>query len=330
MDRLRAIEYFVRAAELGSVSAAATAVGVSAAAVSKLLRALELRLGTTLFLRTAQGLQLTRDGEAYLAHCTRILQDVENAEAVVAVTPPTPRGTLVVGMPPTLAANCIAPSLGVFRVRYSQIELRIKRAYRYLDVAAQGLDALVMLGWVTNDDVVCRRVAVTRQLICASPQYWADAGTPQHPSELDGHSCLVYCPPEGNPLDEWTFDNELGSVCVRLRPKAVYDEQTWLIADALNGGGVIRVIDLTVLRHLDRGDLVPVLLNWESTESPPVQVLYRSRARRNERVRVWVQFVTELFAELQRKRLPPTARLPGVPAAPGWWRPSPRRRSASR
>src|SRR5438034_3221985 len=172
MDRLRGIEYFVSAAELGSISAAADALGVSPPAVSKLLAALESRLRIPLFTRTRRGILLTRDGENYLARCRKILDDLESAEAALTIPAQSPRGTLVVGIPPNLATYCLAPALPEFRVRYPDIQMYLRRAYRDTDLAAQGLDALVALAWLERQDLIAHRLAQTRFLICAAPSYW--------------------------------------------------------------------------------------------------------------------------------------------------------------
>lgn len=319
MDRLRGIEYFVCAAECGSISGAAVSLGVSPPAVSKLLTALESRLRIPLFTRTARGIVLTRDGEGYLVRCRKVLSDLESAEAALTIPAQSPRGTLVVGMPPNLATYCVAPALHRFRARFPEIVIHLRRAYRDSDLAAQGLDVLVALAWLGKDNLIASRLAQTRFLICAAPGYWANAGTPQVPADLAMHDCLVYRVPEAIPLDEWTFARGAERSAVQLKPKAVCDEQGWLIADALNGGGVVRAIDLMVRQHLERGELVPVLLNWEACEAPPIHVIYRKVQRRNERVRAFVQFMRDLFVDLESGRLPRTNNTPKGTPKPAWW-----------
>ncbi len=265
MDRLRGIEYFVSAAELGSISAAADALGVSPPAVSKLLAALESRLRIPLFTRTRRGIVLTRDGEGYLARCRKILEDIESAEAALTIPAQSPRGTLVVGMPPNLATYCIAPALHRFRGRFPEIIIHLRRAYRDSDLAAQGLDVLLALAWLGKDDLIASRLAQTR--------------SPQVPADLATHDCLVYRIPEAIVLDKWTFARGEERSAVQLRPKAVCDEQGWLITAALNGAGVVRAIDLTVQHHLERGELVPALLDWEGCLFNSCAIYFSSSSR---------------------------------------------------
>jgi len=321
MDRLRAIEYFVCTADAGSISAAADTLGVSVAAVSKSLGALEARLRVSLFTRGPRGIVLTRDGEAYLARCRRILSEVDSAEAALSSPTYSPRGTLVVGLPPLLAAYCIAPALGSFRSRFPDIAVHLRRAYRDTEPFFATLDALVMLGWPSNEDAVALHLAETRFLICAAPAYWASAGIPDDPSQLAAHDCLVYRTPEEVAMEVWTFARNGNSQAVSLKPKVIGDEQGWLIAQAVSGAGVVRTIDLTVREHLKRGELIPVLLDWTACEAPPVHIIYRKVQRRNERVGAFVQFLRELFSELEATRLPRTSASlsPATTGMPEWW-----------
>jgi LysR family transcriptional regulator for bpeEF and oprC len=325
MDRLRGIEYFVCTAETGSLSAAARALGVSPVAVSKLIAALEARLGLALFHRVPRGVVLTPDGSAYFARCRNILNDLESAESALASPSQSPRGPLVIGTPPNLATYCLAPALVNFRTRYPDIELHLRRAYRDTDLAAHGLDALIELAWLEREDLIAHRLAQTRFLICAAPAYWARAGVPLDPEDLVRHDCLVYRVPDAIAMDAWPFEKKGASKVVQLQPKAVCDEQGWLIADALAGGGIIRVIDLTVRQHIERGELVAVLMDWEAMEAPPIYVIYRSAQRRNARVKAFVGFARDLFAELESQRLPKNGSLLQVTPKPMWWRKGQRR-----
>jgi len=320
MDRLRGIEYFVCTAETGSFSGAARTLGVSPVAVSKLVAALETRLGVTLFHRVPRGVVLTPEGDTYVARCRAILNDMESAEFALASPSQSPRGALVIGTPPNLATYCLAPALVNFRLRYPEIELHLRRAYRDTELATQGLDALIELAWLEREDLIAHRLAQTRFLICAAPSYWARAGIPLDPEDLMRHDCLVYKVPDAMAMDAWPFERQGVRKLVRLRPKMVCDEQGWLIADAVTGGGVIRVIDLTVRQHVERGELVPVLMDWEAMEAPPIHVVYRSAQRRNPRVKAFVGFARDLFAQLESHRIPKTGSLLPVTPKPMWWR----------
>jgi DNA-binding transcriptional LysR family regulator len=328
LDRLRSIEYFVCAAEMGSLAAAAQALDVSPPAVSKLMAALEERLGLALFTRTSRGIVLTPDGEAYFIRCRQILADLESAEAALTLPSELPRGALVVGLPPNLATYCIAPALARFRARYPDIQVQLRRAYRDTDLAAKNLDALVALAWLEREDLIAHRLAQTRFLICAAPTYWARAGIPTEPGELARHNCLVYRVPDAMTQDAWPFAKDGRQQVVNLQPKAIGDEQGWLIADALAGGGVIRVIDLTVRQHVERGELIPALTDWEALEAPPIHVIYRRVQRRNPRVKVFVGFVRDLFADLESQRLPRIGSPPRPTPKPQWWRQHSRSRAS--
>jgi DNA-binding transcriptional LysR family regulator len=139
-------------------------------------------------------------------------------------------------MPPNLTTYCVAPALNKFRARFPEILIHLRRAYRDSDLAVQGLDVLVAVAWLGRDDLIATHLAQSRFLICGAPAYWARAGTSQSPADLTKHDCLVYRIAEAIPLDTWTFSKGKEQCAVQLKPKTIFVEQGWLIADALNGG----------------------------------------------------------------------------------------------
>jgi len=318
MDRLRGIEYFVAVAEQGSISSAALALGISPPAVSKLLKALEAHLGAQLVMRNSRGVSLTPDGEAYLSRCRSALAELERAEADLSSTRPALRGTLTVGVPPNIGAGCLAPALGEFRNAYPQLTVQLRRAYRDTDLGQQGLDVLVALDWLDDDDLVAIHLAQTRLIVCAAPRYWAQHGIPSAPEDLERHACLCYRSPEGVVLEQWMFERTGARCVVGVEPRSVCDDQSWLISDALNGGGVVRAVDITVQEHLASGALVPALLDWEACEAPPVHLVYRAVQRRSEKVRVFTAFCRAVFARLEEGRLPRINGAPADESKPAW------------
>lgn len=318
MDRLRGIEYFVAVAEHGGISRAAETLQVSTAAVSKLLKALEGRLGTQLVIRNSRGVSMTPDGESYLLRCRNVLDELERAEACLSSSRQALRGTLTVGVPPNIGAACLAPSMHEFRAAHPQLKVNLRRAFRGSDIATQGLDVLVALDWLDDDDLVATKLAQTRLVVCAAPSYWAQRAMPSAPRDLARHACLSYRSPEGVVLGQWAFERGGERQVVDVEPGTVCDDQSWLIADALNGGGVVRAVDITVQHLLASGALVPVLLDWEMGEAPPVHLIYRAVQRRNEKVRVFIAFAREVFGRLVEERLPRVKGAPVDASMPDW------------
>ena len=326
MDKLRALQYFIAAAQERSFSGAARRMDVSIPAVARLVTALERSLGATLFERTAQGLALTPDGAAYLEACQPILQQVAAADEALSVATARPRGTLVVGAPPFLSQHCLLPALPAFHARHPDIQIDIRTVDRVTAPEARLAEVLIVYGWPAPSRLVHRRIARTRLLICASPAYWAANGMPKRPKDLERHACLCFRDQEGTILDFWEYERGGVKEAAEVKPWLVSSHRDVLLDAAIAGMGVARFTDLSIPRQLRGGQLVPVLLDWETKQSPPVNLLYRGSQKRTPRVRLFVDFATELFRELEAES-EPGPKL--APERPVWYRRRHGRASAS-
>jgi DNA-binding transcriptional LysR family regulator len=139
-------------------------------------------------------------------------------------------------------------------------------------------------------------------MICASPAYWAAHGVPQRPADLAQHTCLLFRGPEGAVLDLWRYERAGVSESIAVTGWLVSSHRDALLDAVLAGEGVGRFTDITVREHLRSGRLVPALLDWETKDGPPVHLLYRAGHKRTPRVRLFVDFATRLFAQLDAQR----------------------------
>ncbi len=191
MDKLRALQYFVAAAEEGSFSGAARRLGVSVPAVGKMIGALERAVGTTLVERNSRGLVVTADGRTYLDACRPLLEQLDAADAVVSRAGARPRGTLVVGAPGFLIQHWLVPAMPGFLASYPDIQVDFRAMTRLADAEPRGADVAIVLGWPLATGLVHRVLARTRTFTSASPGYWARLGFPKHPRDLARHNCLL-------------------------------------------------------------------------------------------------------------------------------------------
>ena len=302
MDKLRALQYFVTAAEERSFSGAARRFTVSIPAVAKLITSLESTLGARLFDRTTQGLTLTADGRGYLEACQPLLEQLCAADEAVSGATSRPRGTLVIGAPAFVSQHCILPALPRFHARHPDIQIDIRIVSRVTDTEASGVDLFILLGWPEHPDLVHRRIGQTRLLICAAPSYWATHGVPKCPKDLERHVCLLFRGPEGAVLDLWEFEREEEKVAATVSGWLASSHRDIILDAATAGEGVARLSDLSIRTQIHAGHLVPVLLDWEVKHAPPVNLLYRSNHRRTPRVRLFIEFVSELFRNLEAER----------------------------
>ncbi|HET9579143.1 MAG TPA: LysR family transcriptional regulator [Usitatibacter sp.] len=302
MDKLRALQYFVAAAREGTLSGAARRLDVSVPAVSKLITALEKALGATLFERTTQGLTLSADGARYLDTCQTLLEQLADADDAVSGAASRPRGTLVIGAPAFVLQNCLVEALPQFHSRYPEIQLDLRIVSRLSDPDADAADVLLLFGWHDVSDLVQRPIGQTRYHVLASPAYWASHGIPQRPSDLAQHNCLCFRNPEGTLLDLWAFHRGGDAESVTVSGWLASSDRDALALAALAGEGVVRFSALTAWQHVRSGRLVPVLRDWEQRDAPPVYALYRAAQRNTPKVRLFVDFATELFRRLSAER----------------------------
>ena len=319
MDKLRAIEYFNQAAASGSFAAAARHFGVSTPAVTQLVSALERSLGISLFHRTRQGLTLTADGAQYYETSRNVAADLHDIEQRLGPRDAKPRGRLTVGMRDSLGHTCVMPRIARFLDRFPDVELDLKPIRTFEDIDKENIDVALLPGWPAERDLIVRPLAQTRLVVCASPDYWLRTGTPQIPDDLRRHDCLVIRSTGGTQLDRWSFEKNGQRCSIEVRSRIFSDERIWLYDAACAGMGVIRVGDLTLVHHLSVGRLVPVLTDWEALESPTIFAAYSPRLRHSKLVRVFMDFLVEVFSELDSLRMPaPGSRIRQVPK-PEWF-----------
>lgn len=304
MDKLRAMQYFNRTVESGSFTAAARSVGVTTPAVTQLVAALERSLGVVLLHRTTRGLSLTPDGERYYDTSRRLAAELQDLESRFGARGAKPRGTLTVGMRPALARHCVMPRITRFLARYPDIEIVTKPWRRMQDFNADNLDLAVLIGWPEERELVVRPLAQTRHVVCASPEYWKRHGRPHEPEALKDHHCLVFRGRVGTVLDRWIFVKGGERRTVDVKTRLLSEDRTWLEDAACAAAGVIRLADLVVGRYLSSGSLVPVLTDWEALEAPMIFAVYRRSERHSKLVRVFVDFLVEVFAEIEAERAP--------------------------
>ncbi|MBX3605577.1 MAG: LysR family transcriptional regulator [Piscinibacter sp.] len=301
MDKLRALHYFVAAAEGGSLSAAARRFDVSVPAVTKLVSALERDLGVKLLDRSTQGLTLTARGAQYLEHCAPLLAQLADADRTMAAPGARRARTLVVGAPPLLSRALLVPALADWHERHPHvhIDLRTLDFLTVKDAAARGVDVLVALGWPGSVDLVQRPLAQSRLIVCASPAFWRRHGVPAQPSELVNHACPLVRSPEGTVLDLWRHTR--GDVVqeVAVGGWLTCASRDDVLQAVLLGQGVGRFADLSVWPFVRDGLLQPALLEWESSDSPPFSALIRPESRRDAVVQDFVGFLSGLLRPVE-------------------------------
>lgn len=218
-DRFAGIREFVAAVDGGSLTAAADTLGVTGSAVGKSISRLEARVGVQLLHRTTRRLDLTTEGEAYLASCRRVLDELEETEALLTTGRRQPIGRLRVDLPTTFGRRHVVPALLRLAQRHARLDLSITLRDRAVDMVGEGIDLAVRIGMLEDyPDLIARKLGEQRLVICAAPAYLRQRGTPTARADLARHDCLIGAQRGSRP--EWPLRNEAGGPNTSRFPRA--------------------------------------------------------------------------------------------------------------
>lgn len=252
---------FLRVAELGSFVRAADALGLSKAAVSKQVSALERRLGTRLLHRTTRRLSLTEAGQLYLQHAQTAFAEARAAEDAVAGSQREPHGRLRLTVPMTFGLQHVAPHVAAFLARFPQVSLDLQLDDRQLDPVREGFDLAIRLGRLEDSSLVARPLAHSRVLLCAAPDYLDRAGRPLRPDQLCTHDCLHFSLAATGRVWEFERDGELVRVALGARLDA--NSSLALMAAAVAGAGIARIPEFAIAGEIRSGRLEAVMADWK-------------------------------------------------------------------
>jgi DNA-binding transcriptional LysR family regulator len=291
MDRLTQIEVFVRTADFASLTRAAVSLGMSNAAASRHLAALEERLGTRLIERNTRRLWLTEAGQEFLARSTSLLNELAEAESAMLERVVSPTGTLKVTSSLSFAMLMIAPVLPKFRELYPRLNVQIITANRYLDFIEAGIDVAVRTREHEPDSgIIVRRLGETPRLFAASPDYLARRGQPHEPLALKDHDMLVYNLASEPHVLHLTHGDR--SETVRIVSALDSNDGQILKTAALAGLGILIQPLYIIIDDLKAGRLVPVLTDW-SLPVLTMNIAYQNRQRLPAKVRVFSDFLVQ-------------------------------------
>lgn len=293
MDRWTEIALFVQVAELGSLTKAAEATALSNAAASRHLAALEERLAARLVQRNTRRLALTEAGVAFYRRCKPLLAEMQEAEAEVNATVLKPTGLLRITGSLSFCMMHIAPRLPEFTERYPDLRVEIVTANRYYDLLDSGIDVAIRTReFEADSNITVRRLAETRRILAASPQYLQRHGTPDTPQALARHKLLIYTNAH-NP-DQLRFTRDGRTLTLPVQGLLEANDGQVLRAAALKHLGILVQPMYIVHEDVVAGRLVPVLREWELPRLT-VNIAYPSRRHLPAKVRCFVDFLVEQF-----------------------------------
>ncbi len=291
MSYVSNLRTFVRVYELGSMSAAGRDQRVSAAVASARIGELEKHLGVRLFNRTTRSLQPTEQGNVFYKGALRILETIDEAEAAVAEISLAPRGSIHVAAPLGIGKRLIAPLIPLFKDLYPEVDVRLRLSDRRLDVTAEGLDVVFVLGMLEDSNLRVRTIADCQRILCASPSYVSQHGMPRTGRDLiEGkHNCLLLRFP-GQREFIWTLETPDGPRRFEVSGSYESDDGDVLTGWALAGRGIILKPVFEIADALASGALVPV-----ATANPPLDVqlasLFPHKHLQDPKSRLFIDFM---------------------------------------
>lgn len=290
MDKFLEMKTFAAVVDSGSFVQAADALDMSKPAVSRHVAELEQRLGVRLLQRTTRKLSLTEEGRQFYGRCKSVLADVEVAEAEVSSQAVVARGLIRINVPVSFGLLELAPLWPDFMAQYPKVELDITLADRVVDLVEEGYDLAVRIARLPNSSLVSRKLASTRMVLCASPGYLREHGTPQHPAELASHTVLSYSLLATG--DQWEFAGPQGPVAVTVKPVLRTNSGDTCIAAARKDKGIVFQPSFMVGADLQSGALQELMPHYRSLEFG-IYAVYPTRQHVSPKVRAMIDFLVQ-------------------------------------
>jgi DNA-binding transcriptional LysR family regulator len=281
MDRIAAMTAFVTVADQRGFAPAARRLRLSPSAVTRLVAALEERLGARLLQRTTRSVALTDAGARYLERARRILADIDEAEAGAHSEHATPAGRFVVAAPLVFGRLHVAPLVSAYLRRYPAVRGELMLSDRPASLVEEGIDAAVRIGLLDDSSLVARTVGATRRVIVAAPRYLARKRKLSAPADLAGHAIIQVT--ALSPLPEWRFRER----AFAFAPALVTNSVDAAIGHAERGGGLAMVLAYQVVDAVRAGRL-RVVLAGEEPPPLPIHIVYPTTRLLSAKVRAFV------------------------------------------
>lgn len=298
LDSLSDMAVFARVVEAGSFSAAARQLGLTPSAVSRQVARLEASLRVRLLERTTRKLKLTDAGAAAHSRCQSLVAAAREVWALCDTHSSEPAGMVRMSMPKAVGRQLVHPLVLSFLPRYPQVDVQLLITDRTVDLFEDNIDIALRVTDTPPPGLAGRPLAPLRHIVCASPQYLAEHGHPQHPRDLERHACIYLGEDERD--RHWRFERGAETATVAVRGRYVANHSEVRLEAALHHLGVASLPGFTARAALASGALVPVLADWEhkTAYAGMAWLLYPPNRFVPSKLRVWIDHVAEGFEQL--------------------------------
>jgi len=298
MDTLVSMKVFRHVVEAGSFIAASERMNVSPAMASKHVMHLETHLGARLLNRTTRKISLTEAGRGYYERCAQALAELDEAEQAVGEATVVPKGTLRINSLSTFGLRYLMPAISDYTALHPHVTVEITMTDRIVDLVEEGYDLAIRASpnsRLRSSSLIARQIARAYFVICASPNYLRQHGTPQHPDDLRHHNCLRLAPAGGHSRD-WPLGSTDAPISVMPTGNIIVNDIEALRVATVCGAGIGYLGTDVVRDELESGQLVPLLLDRMTARELPVYAVYPSRRHLSAKVRSFVDFIVERFS----------------------------------
>jgi DNA-binding transcriptional LysR family regulator len=290
MDRLDAMHAFVAVADLEGFAPAARKLGLSPSAVTRLIAALEERLGARLLQRTTRQVTLTDAGSRYLERARRILADVDEAENAVEGERTRPEGRLVISAPFGFGRLHVSPVVSAYLKRYPDVGVDLRLSDRRINLVEDGVDLAVRIGHLPDSTLVARQVGTMRRIVVASAGYLKRRGEPKRPADLTSHDTIHFGAMAAPP--DWRFVEDGHEVRIASVPRFASNSSDAAVQYAENDGGLTQLMAYQAAESLKVGRVQIVLAAFERP-AVPIHIVYPTTRLLSAKVRTFIDLVTE-------------------------------------
>jgi DNA-binding transcriptional LysR family regulator len=267
MDQFAALTTFVQVVDAGSLSGAARAMASSLTSVSRQLAALERHFAAQLVKRTTRRLALTEEGRILYDRAKAILAELGEVERALTASKTEPTGRLRISAPSLIGRLLVAPVLPEFLRRHPSLSIDLMLADRPIDLIEEDVHLALRVGRLPDSQLVVRKLADIRMIVCAAPAYLERRGAPRVPDDLNGHDCLVFSDAPG--AGTWRFRKDARTECkIPISAKLWINGLDALVGAARDGAGIVRVPSWQVRDDLAAGRLTRILRAHEPTPAP--------------------------------------------------------------
>lgn len=288
---LNEISIFLEVVQCGGFSKAAKKLGMPNSTVSSKISSLEKRLATTLIQRTTRQLRITQVGQSYFEHCTRGLQEIQNAERDVVAAQAEPHGLLRISAPIDLGGKVLPPVLSRYQEKFPKVKVELHLTDTITDLVGEKFDMALRVGKLDDSSLVARKVGHANYGLYAAPNYLKARGKPLHPLNLKEHTCLTFQPMG---TEEWRLEREKGSVRVSITSSVMANNLTVIKNFLLQGHGIAFMPNFLVQEELASKKLVRILPEWGS-KPRPVHILYPAQRHPPPRLRAFLSLALEML-----------------------------------